>query len=343
MQPGKDLLEQVTADRRNERGPRIVAIGGGTGLSILLRGLKGYTNNLTAIVTVADDGGSSGELRRNMGVLPPGDIRNCLAALSNDEDMMTQLFQYRFGAGAGLNGHTLGNLLITALTDITGSFEEAVAESGKVLAVKGRVIPSTLHDVRLVADVMDEGAKKERRVKGESAIPQASGEIKHVWLEPNNPLAYPPALQAILAADLIVVGPGSLFTSILPNLLVPDLADALIASRALKFYVCNLATQRGETDDFHCGDHISAIVRHLNTNPFDIIVCNNDYNHQMPKGVEWVTPEDSFIANNTAYLASLVDPQYPWRHNSNKLSQVILDLYFERTGPTNGGEELTKD
>src|SRR5512133_43890 len=247
LTPGKPVLDAVSAYRKKERGPRIVVIGGGTGLSALLRGLKSHTNNLTAVVTVADDGGSSGELRRNMGVLPPGDIRNCLTALSNDEAMLTQIFQYRFGEGAGLNGHTLGNLLITALADITGSFEEAVAESGRVLAVQGRVLPSTLHDVRLVADKTSNDDQSEIRVTGESNIPMVEGRIKRVWLEPDNPLAFPPAVQAILSADLIIVGPGSLFTSILPNLLVPDLAEAIKASRATKFYICNVATQTGET------------------------------------------------------------------------------------------------
>ena len=190
LTPGKPVLDTVSAYRKKDRGPRIVVIGGGTGLSSLLRGLKNHTSNLTAVVTVADDGGSSGELRRNMGVLPPGDIRNCLTALSNDEAMLTQIFQYRFGEGAGLNGHTLGNLFITALADITGSFEEAVAESGRVLAVQGRVLPSTLHDVKLVADKTTNEDQGEIRVTGESNIPMTEGRIKRIWLEPDNPLHF---------------------------------------------------------------------------------------------------------------------------------------------------------
>ena len=227
-----------------------MVIGGGTGLSTLLRGLKEHTNNLTAIVTVADDGGSSGELRRSLGMLPPGDIRNCLTALSDDETLMGQLFQYRFASGNGLSGHPLGNLFITALAEITGSFEEAVAESGRVLAVHGQVLPATLHDVRLVADVQLPDNGKEVRVQGESQIPRTTGHIRRVWLEPAHLRAYPPTVQAILRADLILVGPGSLYTSMLPNLLVPDLGEALRVSRALKFYVCNVATQPGETDGF---------------------------------------------------------------------------------------------
>ncbi len=230
MRPGKHLYDTVSNYQKLDRGPKIVVIGGGTGLSALLRGLKRHTSNISAIVTVADDGGSSGELRRNMGMLPPGDIRNCLTALSNDEELTTQLFQYRFGEGAGLNGHSLGNLLITALTDITGSFEEAVAESGRVLAVQGKVFPSTLHDVQLVAEVEiagENGERKEVRVRGESEIPKLGGDIIRVWLEPDNPLAFPPTIQALLNADIIIVGPGSLYTSLLPNLLVPDIGEAL--------------------------------------------------------------------------------------------------------------------
>ncbi len=335
-QGGKPVYETVSAYRRRERGPRVVAIGGGNGLSALLRGLKEYTHNITAIVTVADDGGSSGELRRSMGILPPGDIRNCLAALSNDEALITQLFQYRFASGAGLNGHSLGNLLITALTGLTGSFEEAIAESGRVLAIHGRVLPSTLHDVRLVADVQLDGVVKEVRVKGESLIPKVAGQIKRVWLEPNNASAFPPAIQAILAADLIVIGPGSLYTSLLPNLLVPDLAEALRVSRASKFYVCNVATQPGETDSYTTGDHVRTLEEHIGKHLFDLVICNNCYDGHLPENADWVVPEEDLEENFPAYRANLLDIEHSWRHNSNKLAQVIMDLYYERTGPLMG-------
>jgi uncharacterized cofD-like protein len=331
--PGRSTLETVSAYRRRERGPRLVAIGGGTGLSSLLRGLKTYTNNLTAVVTVADDGGSSGMLRKDMGVLPPGDIRNCLAALSNDETMLTQLFQYRFGSGAGLNGHTLGNLLITAMADITGSFEEAVAEAGRVLAVKGRVLPSTLHDVRLVAEVKLPKNTADVVVKGESQITKSAGKVRRVWLEPDNPLAFPPAIQAILSADLIIIGPGSLYTSILPNLLVPDLAEALRVSRGLKFYVCNVATQPGETDGYTVGDHARTIEKHLGTRLFDIVVCNKKFDGDLPDGVDWIYPEPGIEDQYSVYFADLIDDENPWRHDSNKLAQVVTDLFYERTGP----------
>jgi uncharacterized cofD-like protein len=336
--PGKQVLDAVSAYRKRERGPRIVAIGGGTGLSSLLRGLKTHTSNLTAIVTVADDGGSSGELRRSMGILPPGDIRNCLAALSNDEALMTQIFQYRFGSGAGLNGHSLGNLFITALADITGSFEEGVAESGRVLAVQGRVLPSTLHDVRLVADVQLPHEINEVRVKGESQIPKTAGQVRRVWLEPNNPLAYPPSVQAILSADLVILGPGSLYTSLLPNLLVPDLAEALRRTRAQKFYVCNVATQKGETDDYSCGEHVRTIEKHLGGRLFDLIVCNRRYEGKL-EDESWVKVEPGLEEEYPLYQTDLIDEENPRRHDSYKLAQVIMDLFFERTGPLSVRED----
>ncbi len=333
MRPGKHLFDTISSFQRLEKGAKIVVIGGGTGLSALLRGLRKHSSNITAIVTVADDGGSSGELRRKMGVLPPGDIRNCLTALSRDEELMTQVFQYRFGEGAGLNGHSLGNLLITALTDITGSFEEAVAESGRVLAVQGKVLPSTLHDVRLVAEVFLKDENKQVRIKGESEIPKAAGQVKRIWLEPNNPLAYPPTIQALLNADLIIVGPGSLFTSLLPNLLVPDISEALRACRGLKFFVSNVATQPGETDGFNCGDHVREVEKYIGNNIFDFVVCNDNCYTELPDSINYVCVEDELKKTHPVYQANLVDEEAPWRHDSNKLADSIMDLFYERTGP----------
>ncbi len=333
LQPGRHVVDSVSAFRKRERGPRIVAIGGGTGLSTLLRGLKQYSTNITAIVTVADDGGSSGELRRSLGVLPPGDIRNCLTALADDETLMGQLFQYRFAAGNSLTGHSLGNLLITALADITGSFEEGVAESGRVLAVQGQVLPATLHDVKLVADISLPEAAGEVRVKGESQIPKTEGKIRRVWLEPDNPLAYPPTVQAILSADLILVGPGSLFTSILPDLLVPDIAEALRVSRGLKFYVCNVATQHGETDGFDCYDHVKTIEKHVGGGIFDLVLCNNNFSEPIPDDITWVKPSEKLEEEFSVYSADLVDRSIVWRHDPIRLAEVAMDLFFERTGP----------
>jgi uncharacterized cofD-like protein len=331
--PGHQVLDDLTGYRRKGRGPRIVAMGGGHGLATLLRGLKQYSSNITAVVTVADDGGSSGRLRRTLGILPPGDIRNCLAALSNDEALLTQLFQYRFASGdEGLQGHSFGNLFITALAEITGSFEEAVSESGRVLAVNGRVLPATLHDVRLVADVILAHAASEVRIIGESKIPDFPGQINRVWLEPNNPPAYPLVIQALLSADLIVIGPGSLFTSILPNLLVPDIAAAISASRALKIYVCNVATQPGETDGYSSHDHARVLINHIGGNLFDIMLANSKTQGSLPEGAEWVLAQRA-ETDYGVYMADLVNDHYPWRHDSDKLSRVLIDLFEERTGP----------
>jgi uncharacterized cofD-like protein len=337
VKPGSLKVETVSAYRKREKGPRIVAIGGGTGLSSVLRGLKSHTNNLTAVVTVADDGGSSGELRKSIGILPPGDIRNCLSALASDEALLTQIFQYRFAAGAGLNGHSLGNLFITALTDLTGSFEEAIAESGRVLAVQGRVLPSTLHDVRLAAYVQpkEENLKEKIKITGESEITKAGGHVARVWLEPDNPLAFPPSIQAILSADLILIGPGSLFTSILPNLLVPDLLEAVRASRGLKFYIVNLATQPGETDGFSTLDHVKTLEKYIHGRMFDLIICNNNFNLNLPAGYNWVLHDQELEGEYLVYNADIADSQHPGHHDSNKLAQVVMDLYNERTGPHN--------
>ncbi len=251
---GEELIDVLLAHRRLYRGPKIVAIGGGTGLSSLLRGLKTYSANISAIVTVADDGGSSGRLRQEFGVLPPGDIRNCLAALADEEKLLTELFQYRFRAGDGLTGHSFGNLFLTAMSDITGDLERAVAASSKVLAVRGQVLPATLSDVRLWAELADG-----RRIEGESSIPKAGGRIVKIGCIPANPPALPAAIKAIKEADYIIIGPGSLYTSLIPNLLVPEIADAIAATKAPRIYVCNIMTQPGETQDYTVADHIQAI------------------------------------------------------------------------------------
>ncbi|HET90811.1 MAG TPA: YvcK family protein [Chloroflexi bacterium] len=313
--------------RQRERGPKIVAIGGGHGLAVLLRGLKRHTSNITVIVTVADDGGSSGRLRRDLGVLPPGDFRNCIAALANDEALTTQLFQYRFGDGNSLNSHSLGNLFITAMAEVTGSFERAILESGRVLAIQGRVLPSTLRDVTLMADLRAESAGV-NRVAGESSITQAGGIIERVYLEPDDVPAYPEAVHALLDADLIVAGPGSLYTSVLPNLLVQDIAQAVRASRALKVYVCNVATQRGETDGYGVSHHVAALEAHVGQSLFPIVLANDnlDVNFDAPPGVALVAMNISADATHRIVSADLTDPVHPWRHDSDKLAQALLKL-----------------
>jgi uncharacterized cofD-like protein len=301
---------------------------------MLLRGLKKYSHNLTAIVTVADDGGSSGRLRRSMGIIPPGDIRNCLAALSNDEALMTQLFQYRFAnSSTELDGHSFGNLFISALAEITGSFEGAVAESGRVLSVHGRVLPSSLRDVCLVADIVPPYTSQEIRVSGESRIPEVRGSIRRVWLEPDNPPAYPAVIKALLSADMIIVGPGSLYTSIIPNLLVPDISKAIRASSALKVFVCNVATQSGETDAFTVWDHIRALETHIGNDLFDLMICNQRYEGELLTDIEWVKFDDDIVMDYPVYQADLISDEQPWHHDENKLAQVLIDIYQDRTGP----------
>ena len=267
----EELVDRLVTYRRLHRGPKIVALGGGTGLSTLLRGLKHYSTNITAVVTVADDGGSSGRLRREIGILPPGDIRNCLAALAGEEKLLTELFQYRFKAGNGLEGHSFGNLFLTAMNEVTGDLEKAVAASSKVLAIKGEVLPATLNDMKLWAILADG-----RRIEGESSITEAHGQIDTIGCTPDNPLALPRVLQAIREADYIIVGPGSLYTSVIPNLLVPEIADALEEAIALRnipcIYICNIMTQMGETEGYTVADHIRAIDKACGRPLFDAVL-----------------------------------------------------------------------
>ena len=251
------LLEVLYRRRKLNYGPKIVAIGGGTGLSTMLKGIKKITNNITAVVTVGDDGGSSGRLRAEMGILPPGDIRNCIAALADDEDLVTKLFQYRFKAGEGLEGHSFGNLFLTAMCAITGDMYRAVKESSKVLSIRGKVFPSTLDDMKLAAELEDGTI-----VEGESRIPDAGQKIVRLFTNPKDCKPLPEVIEAIEQADLIILGPGSLFTSVIPNLLIKDISRAVSRSNAKKIYVCNIMTQPGETSDFSAYDHIKAILDH---------------------------------------------------------------------------------
>lgn len=266
------LLEHLYRRRKLNRGPKIVAIGGGTGLSMLLRGIKHITNNVTAVVTVGDDGGSSGRLREEMGILPPGDIRNCIAALADDEDLITKLFQYRFKTGEGLEGHSFGNLFLTALCAITGDLVRAVKESSNVLSIRGRVLPSTLDDMKLVAE-MEDG----RIIHGESNIPEAHGKIKRLFTDPQNCRALDDVISAIREAELIILGPGSLYTSVIPNLLVSEIAEEISKSSAKKIYVCNIMTQPGETDNYSVTDHVNALMKHAGSRKIIDTVLVNDF------------------------------------------------------------------
>jgi uncharacterized cofD-like protein len=318
------------------RGPRMVAIGGGTGLSTLLRGLKEYTSDITAIVTVADDGGSSGRLRRELGLLPPGDFRNCIAALADAEPLTTQLFQYRFGGGEGLDGHSFGNLFIAAMAGVTGDFERAILESSRVLAVRGQIVPSTLQNVTLCADLCgeDEALDELSRVEGESRIPKAGLPIERVFLRPERVRAYPGALRAILSADLILAGPGSLYTSILPNLLVEDITQAIRASQAIKMYICNVATQVGETDHFTVGDHVQALQDHVGKDIFYYVLANDNFDAQLPPqaNIDFVPVTYETTGEYQVITADLIDLENAWRHDSEKLARKVIEFYHQQCG-----------
>lgn len=309
--------------RKRQRGPKVVAIGGGTGLATLLRGLKEHTDNLTAVVTVADDGGSSGRLRRELGVLPPGDFRNCIIALADTEPIMARLFEYRFGAGSVLEGHSFGNLFIAAMSGVTGKFPEALKETSRVLAVRGQVLPSTLESVALLARLKDG-----HTVYGESQIPNGGSPIRRVELDPANPEAYPEAVQAIREAELIVIGPGSLYTSVLPNLLVGGISQAVRESAAVRVYVCNVATQPGETDGYDVPEHVEAIHRHVGPGLFDYVLINNNVATLPAEWPNRVVCQDGTLPDGvTEIAADLVRDDYRLRHDPAKLAASVMGLY----------------
>ncbi len=331
----RELVDILLSHRRLNRGPKIVAIGGGTGLSSLLRGLKQYSNNLTAIVTVADDGGSSGRLREEFGVLPPGDIRNCITALAKEESLLTQLFQYRFSAGDGLKGHSFGNLFLTAMSEITGNLEKAIAASAKVLAVQGEVLPATLNDVRLWAE-LDQG----QRIEGESKIATTKGKIDKIGCIPANATALPATIKAIESADCIILGPGSLYTSIIPNLLVPEIRDAIAKAQVPCIYVCNIMTQPGETDGYSVSDHIKAIDKACGQKLFDTVLVNQTA--PSTKSIIKYAQEDSHpvildwekiaLIGRQVILADLLDEDMQThciRHHSQRLAIKLLDFLHE--------------
>ncbi len=264
------LVDLIYEKRRLENGPAVTVIGGGHGLSVLLRGMKQMTSNVTAVVTVADDGGSSGRLREELGIIPPGDLRNCLVALADTEPLMEKLFQYRFEGQSALAGHSFGNLFLAAMNEVTGDMETALKESSKVLAVKGRVLPASNDHVRLDA-LMADGSI----VEGESHIPEAHKRIRRVRLSPEHVKAVQSALDAIANADVVILGPGSLYTSVMPNLLVDGMAEALRKSRAIKIYICNVMTQAGETDGYTASMHVRAIIEHAGKGVVDYVLVNS--------------------------------------------------------------------
>ncbi|MBV8196038.1 MAG: YvcK family protein [Candidatus Dormibacteraeota bacterium] len=321
----RGLVEQLYQFRLLAKGPRVVALGGGTGLSALLRGIKKYTGNIVAIVTVADDGGSSGRLRDEFRVMPPGDIRQCLTALAETEPLMTELFQHRFGGDGSLSGHSFGNLFITAMAEITGDFEHAIRESGRVLAVRGQIVPSTLRDVTLCAT-----AGSEVRV-GESRVPHGDGRIDRVFLDPADAAINPEAESAILDAELIVCGPGSLYTSILPNLLVDGMVEVLRASPAVKVYVCNVAGQPGETLGYSVSEHLESIEQHVGGNLFDYVIVNSNVSPPLPPsaveaGITRVPFDRERASRKPVHfiLADVVNPRVSTHHDPEKLARVIM-------------------
>ena len=323
------VVDVVYAHSKRQRGLAVVAIGGGTGLPSVLRGLKATTSNITAVVTVADDGGSSGRLRREMGMIPPGDIRNNIAALADDESLMTQLLQYRFIQG-GLEGHSFGNLLIAALAGVSGGVENALPEVERILNIQGRVLPATLDDVNLVARVRMVGKMQTIQIRGESRISQFGGHIDEISLSPSDVEAYGDSVTAIEDADLLVIGPGSLYTSIIPNLLVPGIADGLRNTDALKVYVVNVASQPGETENYNVADHVIALERHIGRGMFQVVLANNAYPTENAgentRYVESISPQHEICSRYRVVYVDLTDPQRPWRHDPGKLGEALLSL-----------------
>ncbi|MCX5706777.1 MAG: YvcK family protein [Candidatus Omnitrophica bacterium] len=330
---GTELVDLLYQKKQLSRGPKVVVIGGGTGLSMLLSGLKQYTHNISAIVTVADDGGSSGRIRQEFDILPPGDIRNCLVALADAPVLMRDLFQFRFDTKSELSGHSFGNLFITVMTRLTGDFEKAIKETSKVLALRGQVIPSTLDKVVLVAEHKDGSI-----TIGENKIPQAHRLIKKVYLNPAKPQATPDAIRAIKESQVIVLGPGSLYTSIIPNLLIQEITDAVVSSEATKVYVCNAMTQPGETDGFSASDHIRILISHSHPRVIDYCIVNTA---EVPEPIlKRYAGQNSFsVINDRKKIENMgyrvieddfgIIEEGVIRHDAVKLAEIILGLIEE--------------
>jgi len=327
------LVDILYQRRQLGKGPKIITVGGGTGLSVLLRGLKEYTSNITAIVTVADDGGSSGRLRQQFDILPPGDIRNCLVALADAPALMRDLFQFRFDQNSELSGHSFGNLFITVMTRLTGDFEKAIKETSKVLALRGQVIPSSLNNVVLVAKYSDGSV-----IEGEDKITKALKSIDKVFLKPEQPQATPEAIKAIDEAQVIVLGPGSLYTSIIPNLLIGEITSRILDSDAVKVYVCNVMTQPGETDGYKVSDHIRTLINHSHPRIFDYCIVNTA---QIPEDVHKRYKEQNSLSvvydrrkvENMGYRVlendTVLIEDGVVRHDPLKLARLILGAIEE--------------
>jgi uncharacterized cofD-like protein len=322
------IPEIIYLQRKLEKGPHIVVIGGGTGLHTLLRGLKQYTSNITAVVTVFDSGGSSGQLREELGVLPPGDIRNCLVALSEKESLMTQLFQYRFKNGS-LQGHSFGNLFITAMSEVSGDFPKAVEKSSEILAIRGKVLPSSTDDVVLCAQL-----ENKTLIKGEDNISKSKDRIESIFIQPPSILPLPETIKAIREADSIILGPGSLYTSIICNLLVKNIPEAICQSNALKIYVCNVMTQIGETDNFTASMHLEKLIKYLHQNCIDYALVNKSILSKKiaakyQKEGAYMVKDDlqAKFGNRTKIIRQELLSEYNYaRHDSNKVAESIMEI-----------------
>ncbi len=311
-----------------DSGPRITVIGGGTGLPSLIRGIKHYSHNITAIVTMADDGGSSGRLRSELGIQPPGDIRNCLVALADSEDVMQKLMDYRFSSDGQLNGHSFGNMLIAALAGIGGDFSRAVEIAGELLAIRGRVIPSTIIDVTLTANT-----EAGETLTGESNVARASGRITSLSLSPPNPQAHPEAVAALQDADLVVIGPGSLYTSIVPNLLIPGIANAVAESKALKVYVCNVAEEPRQTVGYSVQDHADVVRRYTGQDSVHAVIANSNIpDAPTPAGLDFIRPETPWADGALLIEADVLDEAATARHDPEKLAVTVADTYRRHRG-----------
>lgn len=327
----EQLSELILSNMKLSKGPAVVAIGGGTGLSVMLRGLKKKTGNISAIVTVADDGGSSGRIREDLDMIAPGDLRNCLVALAEKEGLMEELFNHRFGGSGNLSGHSFGNLFIAALTEVLGDVEKALAASSKILKVRGRVIPASTDKIRLAAE-MEDGTI----VEGESNIPHVRGHIKRLYTVPENPHTVQSALDAIREADAIILGPGSLYTSIMPNLLIPEIAQAICESKAVKIYVCNVMTQPGETDGYTVSDHLKAIFNHARTGCINFVVVNDGpvaeiiRDRYAKQGAFPVIVDDVVVKDLGINIisADVVSSDNGALHDSDKLAKILMDLVY---------------
>lgn len=325
------LVDLIYEKRKLDKGPAITVIGGGTGLSVLLRGLKGATNNVTAVVTVADDGGSSGRLRHEFNIIPPGDLRNCLVALADTEPLMEKLFQYRFEGDSELAGHSFGNLFIAAMTQVTGDVEKALMESSKVLAVRGRVFPASTAKIKLNATMTDGTI-----VEGESQIPLAHKQIKRVHISPNRVEPVASAINAIKDANVIILGPGSLYTSIMPNFLVDKVADTVKKSKAIKIYICNVMTQPGETDKYTVSMHVKAILEHAGVGSVDYVLVNDkpiskplqDFYAQKGQ-YPVIIDEDAIHDLGVGFVkADLINETNVIHHDSEKLAHNIMQMAY---------------